>query len=65
MSDLMKRLNERLDTSAAKLTRLDQYYAGEQPLAFLSPEAKEAIGQRFDRMTSNLPRLQVTSLAEP
>lgn len=63
-TDLLKKLNERLDTTVPALTRLDQYYAGEQPMAFLSPAAKEAIGQRFDRMTSNLPRLAVTSLAE-
>ena len=63
-NDLLKKLNDRLDTAEPVLTRLDKYYAGEQPLAFLSPEAKDAIGQRFDRMTSNLPRLAVTSLAE-
>lgn len=62
--ELLKRLNDRLDTAEANLTRMDQYYAGEQPLAFLSPEAKAAIGTRFDRMTTNLPRLAVTSLAE-
>lgn len=64
MTDTIKALSDRLDTSVPALTRLDQYYAGEQPLGFLSPEARVAIGSRFDRMTSNIPRLAVTSLAE-
>jgi hypothetical protein len=33
-------------------------------LAFPSPEAKVALGTRFRRMASNIPRLAVTSLTE-
>jgi hypothetical protein len=33
-------------------------------LAFLAPEAKTALGNRFGRMASNVPRLAVTALAE-
>lgn len=62
--DLVHKLNERLAAAEPTLTRLDKYYVGEQPLAFLSPKAKDAIGDRFDRMSSNLPKLAVTSLAE-
>lgn len=64
MTDLLKTLSDKLDTAEPKLVRLDQYYAGEQPLAFLAPEAREALGSRFTTMTSNVPRLAVTSLAE-
>lgn len=53
-----------LDEQQATLSTLDAYYYGRQPLAFLSPEAQEALGDRFTRMASNLPRLAVTSLAE-
>lgn len=58
--DLLQLLDEQQHT----LTELDAYYQGRQPLAFLSPEAKEALGTRFGRMASNVPRLAVTSLAE-
>lgn len=43
---------------------LDLYYEGKQPLSFLSPEAKLALGSRFGRMASNIPRLSVTALTE-
>ena len=39
-----------LDETTAAYTELDHYYAGNQPLAFLSPEAKTALGTRFGRM---------------
>ncbi|WP_044080346.1 phage portal protein [Mycobacterium canetti] len=55
---------QRLDEPAARYNELGLYYRGEQPLAFLSPEAKTALGDRFGRMASNIPRLAVTALAE-
>ena len=61
---LLTNLMQRLDEPAARYHELQQYYRGEQPLAFLSPEAKVALGQRFGRMASNIPRLAVTALAE-
>ena len=57
-------LDRALDVRAARLHLLSQYYAGEQPLAFLSPDAKKQIGQRFDRIATNLPRLAVSAIAE-
>ncbi|MCX6470371.1 MAG: phage portal protein [Corynebacteriales bacterium] len=57
-------LDRALDVRAAILHRLALYYAGEQPLAFLSPEARKSIGQRFDRIAVNLPRLAVQAVAE-
>ncbi|WNG95292.1 phage portal protein [Mycobacterium sp. ITM-2016-00318] len=64
MNDLLQILLQRLDEAAAKYADLERYYSGTQPLAYLSPEAKEALGTRFGRMASNLPRLAVTSLTE-
>ncbi len=64
MTDLLTTLAQRLDEPTARYTELDLYYTGRQPLAFLAPEAKEALGTRFGRMASNIPRLAVTALAE-
>lgn len=60
LDDLLQRLNE----PAARYADLDRYYEGRQPLAFLSPEAKTALGNRFGVMASNIPRLAVTALSE-
>lgn len=62
--DLLVSLLQRLDEPAARYSDLDRYYTGKQPLAFLSPEAKKALGNRFGVMASNIPRLAVTALAE-
>jgi len=61
---VLTNLMQRLDEPAGRYNELNLYYRGEQPLAFLSPEAKTALGQRFGRMASNVPRLAVTALAE-
>lgn len=63
-TELLRTLAQKLDERTADLTELRNYYEGRQPLTFLSPEAKAALGSRFGRMASNLPRLAVTSLAE-
>lgn len=60
VDDLIHALDERQHVIAG----LDRYYTGTQPLAFLSPEALDALGSRFTRMATNLPRLAVTALAE-
>lgn len=62
--DTLTMILQTLDERQAAYARLDQYYAGRQPLSFLAPEAKEALGSRLTRMSSNIPRLVVTSLAE-
>jgi hypothetical protein len=62
--ELLLELLQRLDEPAARYAELDRYYQGKQPLAFLSPEAKAALGNRFGLMASNIPRLAVTALAE-
>ncbi|WP_307856852.1 phage portal protein [Mycolicibacter acidiphilus] len=62
--DLLQNLLQKLDEPIGRYSLLDAYYDGAQPLAFLSPEAKIALGDRFGRMASNIPRLSVTALAE-
>ncbi|ART72280.1 hypothetical protein BTO20_30320 [Mycobacterium dioxanotrophicus] len=61
---LLGDLLQRLDAPAARYADLDRYYQAKQPLAYLSPEAKVALGNRFGIMASNIPRLAVTALAE-
>lgn len=63
-TDLLTTLLQKIDEPAARYADLDRYYTGTQPLAFLSPEARKALGDRFGRLATNLPRLAVTSLAE-
>ncbi|OBB08878.1 hypothetical protein A5668_11910 [Mycolicibacterium fortuitum] len=63
-NDLLQALLQKLDEPVAHYGVLEQYYAGRQPLAFLSPEAKAALGTRFGRMATNLCRVAVTSLTE-
>lgn len=62
--DLLKDLLQKLDEPLGRYNQLDGYYDGNQPLAFLSPESRLALGNRFGRMASNIPRLSVTALAE-
>ena len=50
--ELLLQLLQRLDEAVHRYAELDRYYAGRQPLAFLSPEAKTALGNRFGRMAS-------------
>ena len=60
----LQTLLQKLDEPAARYAELDRYYTGTQALSFLSPEARVALGNRFGRMASNIPRLAVTALAE-
>ncbi|BBY42181.1 hypothetical protein MCEL_04760 [Mycolicibacterium celeriflavum] len=64
MTDTLTLLLQKLDEPTAKYGELEQYYAGMQALAFLSPESKAALGTRFGRMATNIPRVAVTSLTE-
>lgn len=64
MTQSLPQLLQLLDEKINMFSALDAHYSGTQPLAYLSPEAREALGTRFGRMASNLPRLAVTSLAE-
>lgn len=60
----IKTMFSHLDERTHVLTQLDKYYAGAQDLAFLSPEARNAVGSRFGRIGVNIPRLAVNALNE-
>lgn len=62
--NLLEGLSRKLDETEPRLRDLDAYYAGEQPLAFLSAEAREALGNRLRALVANYPRLTVDSLSE-
>lgn len=62
--DTLTRLLQVLESDLARRTTRELYYKGEQPLAFLAPEARLAIGSRFGRIATNLCRVTVNALAE-
>ncbi len=64
MNETLNALLQTLDAGTARRSLLDSYYAGKQPLAFLAPEAAEALGNRLSCLSVNIPRLAVNSLAE-
>lgn len=64
MNDVLLQLLQKLDEPAAKYNLLDKYYAGEAPLAYLSPAALEALGNRLRKVSVNIPRLLVDSVCE-
>src|SRR5690349_7884714 len=63
-SDLLVELLQELDCPQPRICELERYATGHQALAFLSPEAKQALGTRLGRMVSNIPKLAVTALSE-
>lgn len=64
MNTEFKALHEKLTNEQPRLDKLDSYWTGSQPAAFLSPKSKEALGSRLSTLTVNYPRLSVTSLAD-
>lgn len=62
--DLLTDILQSLDAQQWRYAELDRYFTGTQDLAFMCPESKIALGSRFGRMASNIPRLAVTSLSE-
>lgn len=61
---LLGQLGTRLDLARPTLDRLDRYYAGTQPLAFLAPEVAAAVGDRLRPLVVNWPRVVVGALEE-
>lgn len=64
MSDLLADLLHELDSKQGRMAVLNQYMTGTQPLAFISPESRKALGNRLSAMTVNVPSLAVSSLVE-
>ncbi|UYM05464.1 phage portal protein [Solicola gregarius] len=61
---LLDTLIKKLDAPQSTYAGLDAYYDGCQPLSFLSPEARTALGDRLHRVSVNVPRLLVEAVAE-
>lgn len=63
-SDLLAELLHQIDSFSGRFADLHRYASGTQPLAFISPESRKALGNRLCRMASNVPALAVSSLVE-
>lgn len=57
-------LVNRLISQQTALDRLDRYYTGKQPLAFMSPEVQLQVGNRVTPVAINWPRVIVGSIEE-
>lgn len=64
MNKTLDTLLQKLDQKVGNYDQYDRYYRGQQSLAYLAPEARTALGNRFGRMASNIPRLSITALSE-
>ena len=64
MNNTIKALSDKLDMTVPRLVQLDRYWHGEQPAAYLTPDARDALGDRLKTLSVNFPRLAVTALAE-
>lgn len=64
MSDLLQKLLTQLDGPTADHTRLNNYYAGQNPLTFLAPEIRTNLNNRLSRVSVNIPRVLVDTIAE-
>lgn len=61
---LLKALHAKQDVDRAEFDRLDAYWKGRQPAAFLSRKSADALSGRLSRLSANFPRLVVESLVE-
>ncbi|WP_166786262.1 phage portal protein [Cryobacterium psychrophilum] len=62
--DVLDILTHKLEESQAPLARLDSYFEGRQPAAFLSAKSQEALAGKLKILSVNFPKLLVTSVAE-
>ena len=63
-TDFIRAMTQRIEEERARLVRLDLYYSGTQPLAFLAPEVREAVAGRLTSLVINWPRLVVGAVEE-
>lgn len=62
--DTLRGLLGGLDEPLARYSSYDAYYAGGGPLTFVSPEVRAALANRVTRLSVNIPRVLVDSVAE-
>ncbi|OBB57956.1 hypothetical protein A5757_19260 [Mycobacterium sp. 852013-51886_SCH5428379] len=63
-ADLLTDLLHSLNAPQGTFTELERYATGTQPLAFISPQSRKALGDRLTRIASNIPALSVDSIVE-
>lgn len=64
MTPLLIDLLQELDSPLHRFGLLRAYLTNTQPLAWISPESRRALGDRLTTMASNIPELAVASLVE-
>lgn len=64
MVTALNTLHGKLNDEQPNLDTLDRYWTGTQPISFLSPKSREALGSRLSSLGVNYPRLSVLSLAD-
>lgn len=57
------RMSSALDVANREFDRVDRYYTGDQPLAFMSPEVTAQVGDRLSPLVINWPETIVDSVA--
>lgn len=62
--DILEHLSGQLDEAQSALSKLDGYYEGRQPAAFLNKKSRDALDGRLKVLGVNFPRLLVNSVAE-
>ena len=60
---VVQRLTEQLSLSNGEYDRVDRYYTGDQPLAFMAPEIRAQIGARLTPLVINWPEVITDSVA--
>lgn len=64
VDEQVRALSLKLDTSAPELAKLDAYWSGRQPAAFMSKKSCDALQGGLRHMSVNFPRLAVEALVE-
>jgi hypothetical protein len=63
-SPLLIEMQQRLSAGLHRRAENRAYWDGKQPLAFLAPEARAALGGRFGVLSVNFARVSITALTE-
>lgn len=64
MNSNIEALNVKIDNAAGDFRLADKYIEGTQPAAFMSKRSREALDDRFARMSVGIPKLAVSALTE-
>ncbi len=64
MSPLLIEMQQRLSAGLHRRSENRAYWDGRQPLAYLAPEARAALGNRFGVLSVNYARVAITALTE-